>query len=57
MLGSFSVVSLSLGVGIALLGDHYPSHRRSIEVWAGVLLIAGLAALGCALGLALGPPL
>ena len=51
-----SAISVVLGAAIATMADRCPRHRAVIETVAGVLIIAGLALLGCALECAICRP-
>jgi hypothetical protein len=51
-----SAISVILGAAVTTMAIGYPRHRAVIETVAGVLIIAGLAVLGCALECAIGRP-
>ena len=44
-----AVFSLTLGTVIARLADRIPLRTETVETLAGILLIGGFAAIGCAL--------
>jgi hypothetical protein len=56
IIAGFSAMSMGLGAAIATMADGYPRHRKMMETVGGILLIAGLALLGGALGCAIGRP-
>jgi len=47
---------MGLGAAIAYMANSYPRHRKTMETVGGILLIAGLALLGGALGCIIGRP-
>jgi hypothetical protein len=49
MIAIFSLVSLVLGVCIAVVAERYPGHVAALETVAGVLLIGGLGLIGAGL--------
>jgi hypothetical protein len=49
MAGMLSLISVVLGAAIASMAERFPAHVEALETGAGVLLIGGLAMLGCAL--------
>ncbi len=49
-------MSVVLGAAIAYRADGHPRHRQVMETVGGILLIAGFALLGGALGCAVGRP-
>lgn len=56
IIAGFSAMSVGLGVTIATMANGYPRHRKMMETVGGILLIAGLALLGGALGCVIGRP-
>jgi hypothetical protein len=46
MLTELGIAGVALGTLIACLADQYPRHRQSMQTFAGVLLITGIALLG-----------
>ena len=49
MAGGISVFSVILGAAIARLSERFPDRTETLETVAGLLLIGGFAAIGCAL--------
>ena len=45
----FSLASLVSGAALASVAGRHPAHVATLELGAGVLLVAGLALLGAAL--------
>ena len=49
MVGTMSMISVTLGAAVAYVADRFPLRIETLETGAGVLLIGGLALLGSAL--------
>jgi hypothetical protein len=49
MVGAASFLSVMIGVAVARLAERLPPRTEMLETVAGLLLIGGFAAIGCAL--------
>jgi hypothetical protein len=49
MFSAVSVLGVVAGAAIARLSERFPERAAMLETIAGILLIAGCAAIGCAL--------
>jgi len=56
MIAAISTISFVLGTTVAYVANGYPEYLSAMETVGGILLIGGLALLGCALEAVLGHP-
>jgi hypothetical protein len=56
MIGILSVTSVVIGTALAWMAARCPAHRKVLEIFGGLLLIAGFALLGCSLDCIVGRP-
>jgi hypothetical protein len=49
MVSSFSIFTVVLGAAVARIADRVAINRETMETVAGLLLLGGFAAIGCAL--------
>lgn len=49
MVGAISFLSVATGAAVARLAERFPLREELMETVAGVLLLGGFAAIGCAL--------
>jgi hypothetical protein len=49
MVGTFSLFCVAVGAAIARLSEKFPTRTELMETVAGILLLGGIAAIGCAL--------
>jgi hypothetical protein len=50
MIAALGVISVAVGTAFAYTAGQNPQHQQFMQTFGGVLLIAGFALLGCALG-------
>ena len=55
-MAALGAVTLLVGATAAYIAGRYPLHQPALETFAGILLIAGFALLGCSLELIVGRP-
>jgi putative Mn2+ efflux pump MntP len=56
MIGILSVTSVVIGTALAWMAARHPAHRKVMEIFGGILLIAGFALLGYSLDCIVGRP-
>jgi putative Mn2+ efflux pump MntP len=56
MIGILSVTSVVIGTALAWMAARRPAHRKVMEIFGGILLIAGFALLGYSLDCIVGRP-
>jgi len=49
MIGAMSMFSVAAGALVAYVSERIPARTETLETMAGIMLLGGFAAIGCAL--------